>query len=94
MRTTFAPLALFMAAWLLWNGFQSVQLLRERSNLQALHANQDQTVQTAQRMRQQLDALAAGTKRLADAGHPHAAALVQELARRGVQINPERQPNP
>lgn len=87
-RTLFLPLALFMTAWLLWAGFQSVQLLRERSNLQTLHANQEQTVQTAQQMRQQLDALAAGTRRLADAGHPHATVIVQELARRGVQINP------
>lgn len=87
-RTVFVPLTLFMSAWLLWNGFQSVQLLRERSNLQALYANQEQTMQTAQQMRQQLDALAAGTKRLADAGHPHAAEVVQELARRGIQINP------
>jgi hypothetical protein len=87
-RSLFAPLALFMAAWLLWTGFQTVQLLRERGNLQTLHANQEPTVQTAQQMRQQLDALAAGTKRLADAGHPHAGAVVQELARRGVQISP------
>lgn len=87
-RTLFAPLALFMTAWLLWTGFQSVQLLRERGNLQALHANQQPTVQTAQQMRRQLDALAAGTQRLADAGHPHAAAVVRELAQRGVQISP------
>ncbi|HRX72204.1 MAG: hypothetical protein H6973_12970 [Gammaproteobacteria bacterium] len=87
-RTLFLPLALFMTAWLLWTGFQSVQLLRERSNLQTLYANQEQTVQTAQKMRQQLDALAAGTRRLANAGHPHATAIVQELARRGVKINP------
>jgi hypothetical protein len=83
----FLPL-LLLVAWLLWSGFQTLQLLRERTNLSTLYANQEPTIQTAQQMRQQLDAIAAGTRRLADAGNPQARAVVQELARRGVQINP------
>lgn len=84
----FLPLLILIAAWLLWSGFQSIQLLQERAQLKQLHGNQEQTVQTAQKMRQQLDAIAAGTKRLAEAGNTHAQQVVEALAERGVQINP------
>ncbi|MBK1621630.1 hypothetical protein CKO42_25195 [Lamprobacter modestohalophilus] len=84
----FLPLLILMIAWLFWTGFQTTQLMKERSGLVELHENQEPTVVTAQQMRGQLDALAAGTKRLADEGHPHASLVVQELARRGVTINP------
>lgn len=87
----FVPLLILMVSWLTWIGFQTAQLIQERSRLAALHKNQEPTVLTAQQMRGQLDALAAGTKRLADAGHPHAIQIVQELARRGVTINPDAQ---
>ncbi len=87
----FVPLLILMVSWLAWMGFQTAQLLQERGRLKTLHNNQEPTVFTAQQMRGQLDALAAGTKRLADAGHPHAIQIVQELARRGVTINPDAQ---
>lgn len=85
----FLPLLLLMVAWLLWSGFQTMQLLKERGQLEDVHAGQEHTVATAQQMRAQLDALAAGTKQLADSGHPHATLVVQELARRGITINPD-----
>jgi hypothetical protein len=77
---------LIVAGWLLFLAFQTVVQTRELSSLLTLHANQEQTVVNAQRMREQLDALAAGTRRLADGGNRNAQAMVEELARRGVTI--------
>ena len=88
-RNLFLPLLVLMVAWLTWSGFQTSQLLKERGELRELYENQEPTVLTAQQMRAQLDALAAGTKQLSDAGHPHATLVVQELARRGITINPD-----
>jgi cytoskeletal protein RodZ len=84
----FSPVLLLMVTWLLWSGFQAMQLLKERSRLEGVHSSQESSVVTAEQMRAQLDALAAGTKQLADSGHPHAAGVVQELARRGITIDP------
>lgn len=83
----FLPLLLMFLALALWFAFQTLQLAKERTNLTSTHAAQDQTVQTAYKMRTQLDVIAAGTKKLADAGNPRAAAVVQELARRGITID-------
>lgn len=85
----FWPLLLGTAALLLTLGWQTVLLLGERSALQAGHAGQQQTVDSAGALRKQLDALAADTQRLADAGNPNAALLVAELKKRGITINPQ-----
>jgi len=87
----FAPLLLMSLALLLAFGFQAAQLLRERQALQDAHAGQQQTVDNAGKLRASLDALAADTQRLADAGNANAALLVSELRTRGITINPAAQ---
>jgi hypothetical protein len=84
----FVPLLLLGLTLLIWLGFQCVQLLNERAALQAAHASQQQTVDSAAKLRGSLDALAADTQRLAEAGNANAAALVAELSKRGITINP------
>jgi hypothetical protein len=84
----FVPLLLGGLALVLMLAWQTVLLLGERSALQAGHAGQQQTVDNAGTLRAQLDALAADTQRLADAGNPNAALLVTELKKRGITINP------
>ncbi len=79
---------LLALALALWFGFQSFQLVNERGLLRTAHANQEQTVQTATKLRAQLDGIARETKKLADAGNPNAKLLVDELQKRGVTINP------
>jgi len=90
----FVPLLLLTGALLLAFGMQTVQLLRERQALQAAHAGQQQTVDNAGKLRASLDALAADTQRLADAGNPNAALLVNELRKRGITINAAAQAAP
>lgn len=86
-RSPFVPLLLLSAALLLAFGFETAQRLRERQTLQAAHASQQQTVDNAGKLRASLDALAADTQRLADAGNANAVLLVNELRKRGITIN-------
>jgi Tfp pilus assembly protein PilN len=82
----FVPLLLLTCGWLVWMGFQTTQLVREGQSLRSLHAQQAQTVDNAQRMRAQLDAIASGTRRLAEAGNENARLVIEQLARQGVTI--------
>jgi hypothetical protein len=86
------PLLIFFAAWLAWAIFQALQLHEESKSLQSLKASQEQQVQQAQRVRQTLDALASETKKLADAGNPNAKIVIDELAKRGITVNPQSPP--
>jgi hypothetical protein len=87
-RGPFVPLLLAGLALAGWFGLQGWLLFEERSTLQATHAAQQQTVDNAAKLRQSLDAIAADTQRLADAGNPNARLLVEELRKRGITINP------
>ena len=85
----FVPLLLGLLALAVWFGLQTWLLLQEGSNLRNAHAGQQQAVDNATRLRGSLDAVAADTQRLADAGNPNARLLVEELRKRGVTINPD-----
>lgn len=84
----FVPLLLATIGLLAWFVLQSWLLMDERAALRAARAAQQQTVDNATKLRQALDALAADTQRLADAGNPNARLLVDELRRRGITIDP------
>lgn len=86
------PLLLGLISLVLWFGFQTSQLLKERDNLQTLSANQETLYGNAQKLRLQLDALAAGTARLAQQGNANAQKLVAALQAQGVTINPDAAP--
>lgn len=87
-RGPFVPLLLGTLSLLGWLGFQTYQLMADREALQAAHQGQQQTVDNAGKLRGSLDALAADTQRMADAGNGNARLLVEELRKRGVTINP------
>ena len=82
----FAPLLLGILTLVLWFGFQTVQLLKERNSLATLRTNQTTIYGNAQKMRAQLDVLANETAKLAQAGNAHAAAIVNALKQRGISI--------
>lgn len=82
-------LGLLSVAFVLWFGFQTVQLVAERRSLASLAEGQEPIYANAQKMREQLDALAAGVARLAARDNANAAALVKALNERGVTINPD-----
>lgn len=83
----FIPLLLFGTALLVLLIFQAVQLNRERGNLKATIASQEQPIQESQRLRTQLDGVAGDTARLAQDGNTNAAAIIKQLAQRGIRIN-------
>lgn len=85
------PLLLVIMALVIWFSFQTVQLYKERQNLKTAHANQEKIIADAGKMRAQLDAIAAGTQRLADQGNANAQTIVQQLAKSGISINPNQQ---
>ena len=86
-RGTLIPLALFALSMLLWMGFQTVQLVRERENLQSSLSGQESMLQNSQKLRQSLDGLATQMARLAEGGNANAKLLVDELKKRGVTID-------
>lgn len=86
--SAFWPLLLLATGWLVWMSFQLMVSLNDRKVLRDAHAQQQQTVDKSAQLRASLDALATDTHRLAEAGNPNARALVEELKRRGVTINP------
>ena len=87
LRSPFVPMLLGGMALLGWLGFQTYGLFTERESLAAAHTAQQQTVDNAGKLRTSLDALAADTQRIADAGNPSARLLVDELRKRGITIN-------
>lgn len=85
----FLPLLLLAVAVVIWFAFQASQLYQERANLAGLHSSQEATYQNAQKMRGQLDSLAAGTQKLANTGNRNAKAVVNALQQRGITIKPD-----
>lgn len=86
--TPFVPLLLLVIGLLIWAGAQMAQLLTEHSTLKTLLSNQAQPFAASQKLRVQLDAVAAGTQRLSDQGNQNARLVVEELRKRGITINP------
>lgn len=93
VHSPFVPLLLATLALLGWLALQAQQMLAERDALAAARQSQQQTVDTAAKLRASLDALAADTQRMAHTGNPSAKLLVDELARRGVTINSSLAPD-
>ncbi len=85
---TFVPVLLCAIAVVGFLLFQLVVLAIDRGALHKAHEAQQQAVDNATKLRGSLDALAADTQRLADAGNPNAGLLVAELRKRGITINP------
>jgi len=81
------PVCLVVVAFVLWTGFQTSQLMRERGTLKAILASQEAPVQEAAKLRTQLDSIARGTQELANQGNQNAKTIVAELQKRGITIN-------
>jgi hypothetical protein len=87
----FVPLLLLVLATATWFAFQCQQLVREKESLATAIANQGRQFEDSGKMRASLDAIARDTALLAAKGNPGAKLIVDELARRGVTINPTPQ---
>lgn len=86
------PLLVLAFAILLWVAYQSYALFNERAALLAAAAQLAPQAEAATKVRASLDNIAAGVKRLAEGGNANARVIVDELARRGVTINPNSAP--
>ena len=91
-KSYFIPLLLIAIALVIWTGFQTTQLLRERKYLKTVLTDQSPTVEQSQKLRGQLDSIAKGTLQLANQGNSNAKIIVEELRKRGVTINPGDSP--
>jgi signal transduction histidine kinase len=78
------PLAIIILAVFLMVGFQTVQLVRDRSQLLELEIGQEAAVQEGVKLRQNFETLVNRTGQLAEAGNPHAKAIVDDLRRQGI----------
>ena len=75
-----------LVALLLWFGFQSLQLWRERGNLGAVKANQETVIQESENIRLQFQSLVEKTSEVANQGHAGARMIIDELHKRGIGV--------
>ena len=77
------PFTLTLVALLLFFGFQTLQLIMERSNLAMVKSNQDSALQEAQKVQEQFKTLVTKTNQLAEQGHAGARMVMEGLQRQG-----------
>ena len=87
--SAFMPIFLLVLAVGGWGGFQLLQLYREQQTLMAMHETQQKQVDDAAKLRASLEAIARDTAALAKDGNANAKLVVDELRKRGVNINPD-----
>lgn len=88
LRGPFVPLLLLLIGFLSWTAVQTAQLVTDRSALSDASTQQAAALAVAQKIRGAADSLASKTQAHAARGNPNAQAIVAELKRRGVTINP------
>jgi len=71
--------------------FQTGEAIHDRGALSELRRAQEPTVQEAVKLRQQLEALASQTAKLAVDGDEGAKGVVEQMKRQGVTLNPPKQ---
>jgi hypothetical protein len=80
---------LTLVGLLLWFGFQTLQLLRERTSFSLAKESQDAAIQESQKIQSQFQTIMTKTAELAAKGHPGAKMVIEELRKRGVGLAPE-----
>ncbi len=84
------PVLLTVLALFLLVAFQTVQLVRDHDALIAFRASQQATVQAAEKLRQQLEALAGQTAQLANGGDTAAKDVVEQMRKQGFTLSPPK----
>lgn len=85
-RSAFVPVLLMGVALAGWLGFQTVQLVVERNQLNAQTAALVSPLENAAKLRAQGDALVNATQALANQGNANAQRMLSDLQRRGITI--------
>jgi len=86
------PVALLAVAFLAAIGFQTLELVRDRSNLSSVYAGQEAAVEQTLKLRNSVDAFAGDTAKLAQAGDPQAKQVVDALRNQNIAIRPPAAP--
>lgn len=86
----FLPLLLVAAAVTLGAGLQTIQLLDDGATLSEQHAAQEPRMESAKKLRAQLEGISGGLAKLATQGNANARKMVEELKARGITV---RAPN-
>ena len=89
-RSLIVPFLIALIAFVGFLGFQTSQVLRERSGLATLYDNQNSPTEESKKARAQLDTIAKKTAELATKGNANAQAIVAELAKQGIRIDPTK----
>lgn len=82
------PVALLSVGFLAAIGFQTVQLMRDRSNLANVYSGQQNAVEQTLRLRNSVDAFAGETATLAQQGDGPAKQVVETLRNQNITIRP------
>ena len=85
------PIALVVVSLFVLMAFETAEAIHDRGALADLRRSQEPTVQEAIKLRQQLELLAGKTAQLAAAGDEGARAVVDQMKRQGVNLNPPKQ---
>jgi hypothetical protein len=85
------PVILVVVALFVLMAFETGQAVHDRGALSDLRRSQEPTVQEAIKLRQQLETLAGKTAQLAAEGDEGAKAVVDQMKRQGVSLNPPKQ---
>jgi hypothetical protein len=83
------PFIITLAALLLYFAFQTLQMVVERGNLGMVKANQEGSIQEAQRIQAQFKTLISKTSELAKQGHAGAKMIMDGLQSQGLSVAPE-----
>ena len=83
------PFIITLAALLLYFAFQTLQTIIERGNLGMMKANQEASIQEAQKIQAQFKTLIAKTSELAKQGHAGAKMIMEGLQSQGLNVAPE-----
>ena len=85
------PVILAVVALFVLMAFETGEAIHDRGALSDLRRSQEPTVQEAVKLRQQLETLAGATAKLATDGDEGAKAVVEQMKRQGVTLNPPKQ---
>ncbi len=88
-RSVFLPALLVALAVTGWSGFQTWQLVKERSALTNGIAEQTPQMEQSEKLRDALQKLASGLAAVAKQGNANATIVVEELRRNGITIDDE-----
>jgi len=85
------PIILVVVSLFAFMTFETGEAIHDRGALADLRRSQEATVLEAVKFRQQLETLAGGTAKLAAEGDEGAKAVVDQMKRQGVTLNPPKQ---